>query len=335
MIISQKAKRILPIPVILLIVALLLFPAFANRGKQGTLTRTGFFFDTMIEITVYDAGALSEDRRNEVLNGCMELCGRYERLFSRTRKDSDIWRINHAGGSPVTVDPETSSLISTALSFADESDGLVDPAIGTLSELWFPPGGRDTVPTEEEIREALLHTDRNSVIVSGSTVTLKDPETMIDLGFIAKGYVADRLKEYLESEGIKGALINLGGNILVTGKKPDNSPFRIGIRDPENKDGAPLESISITAGSVVSSGNYERYFEKDGIRYHHLLSVRTGYPAETGLSQVTVHTASSTEADALSTICFLLGFEDGKKFLSEHYPEASVIFTDGNGKILR
>ncbi len=348
---NTKTKRILSVSLLLACVLVFFictrlfarsdrpegFGSFDSTGtysSSGTFSRTGFYFDTVIEITLYDTGDLSKDKADEALNECMSLCAHYEDLFSRTKDGSDIYRINHAEGSPVSVDPETALLLSDAISIAEETEGLVDPSIGALSFLWFPGSLDPSVPSESAIKEALSHVDYRKILIENNTVTASDPDAVLDLGFIAKGYIADRLKEYLSEIGIKSALINLGGNVLALGNKPDGKEFKVGIRDPIHPDGAPVKDLSVSDLSVVSSGNYERFFTEDGIRYHHLLDPFSGYPAETGLSQVTIIASSSEEADALATICFLMGYEKAASFLKEKHPEVRAVFLDEKGREL-
>ncbi|MCD8105306.1 MAG: FAD:protein FMN transferase [Lachnospiraceae bacterium] len=171
------------------------------------------------------------------------------------------------------------------------------------------------IPSEEEIAEALSHINYQTISVDGTTVTLSDPDAEIDLGGIAKGYIADQLEDYLTSCGIESALINLGGNVQTVGTKPDGSSWRIGIQKPFGGSSDIIAVIECTGESVVTSGTYERYFEVDGKIYHHILDPKTGYPTDNGLTSVTIFADSSTQCDALSTTCFVLGLEDGMELI--------------------
>ena len=170
--------------------------------------------------------------------------------------------------------------------------------------------------------------DYRNVQVEGNTVTLKDPNSAIDLGGIAKGYIADKLKEYLESEGIKHAIINLGGNVLTLGGKLNGEPFRIGIQKPFDESGAPITSVEATDLSVVSSGNYERYFEVDGKIYHHILNPKTGMPYDNHLYGVTILSKTSVDGDALSTVCYSLGLEKGMELIKSLDGVEALFITD-------
>ncbi|MDE7446020.1 MAG: FAD:protein FMN transferase [Lachnospiraceae bacterium] len=299
---------------------------FSSGGDP--LRATGFYFDTVISVTLYEGGS------EELLNQCMELAGYYEELLSATVEDSDVWKLNHSMGQAVVVDEDTLIVLNTALSYARISDGLVDPSIGGLSSLWnFGSGNEEIIPNEQDIAEALSHVDYKAIMIDGRQVTVTNPKMQIDLGFIAKGFIGDKMKEFLSSKGVTSALINLGGNVVTLGNRPGGTPFRIGIQKPFAGAGSTALTLDISDISVVSSGNYERYFEKDGRLYHHILSTQTGYPAESGLSQVTILSSHSIDGDALSTLCFILGYEKAAQLL-ENYPDIQAVFITEDGEIL-
>ena len=319
----------------------LFFPVLGLSGCGSTAmtatTRTGFYFDTIINITVYDTDAA---HANETLNQCFNLAEEYENMLSRTVEGSDIWEINHAQGQPVAVQEETLELLNAALSYAELTDGAIDPTIATLSALWnFSENNaaQDSaiIPPDAAIQEALSHVDYHTIQIDGEakTVTLTDPEASLDLGFIAKGYIADKMRTLLLSCDVEHALLDLGGNILAVGGKPDGkgntTDFHIGVRKPFTEDGETLLALPVTDKSVVSSGNYERYFEKNGVLYHHILDTQTGYPVQNHLFQVTILSDSSLEGDALSTTCYVLGLERGMQLI-ERTPHVEAVFvTDG------
>lgn len=282
-------------------------PAQPPAGAEP-LSRTGFYFDTVVRVTLYGG-------REELLDGCMALAERYEGLFSKSIPTSDVSRLNAAGGEAVRVDGETAALLQTALQWSERSGGLFDPVIGSLTFLWNfgeDRGERD-LPPEDAIREALAHTGRDKLALDGVMARLTDPEARIDLGGIAKGYIADRMKDYLLQNGVESAVISLGGNVLLVGEKPGAQPFRVGLQKPF-ADGELLAAIEARDCSVVTSGVYERWFTHGGKRYHHILDPRTGYSAESGVLGVTVVSQRSVDGDALSTILLLLGEEEGLRF---------------------
>ena len=297
------------------------------------ISRTGFYFDTVIQVTLYD----TED--TAILDGCFALAEKYENLFSATKEGSDVWNINHGNGKTVTVSEETVALLVAATDYANTTEGVIDPTIRPVSELWdFGSEGNAHVPDDTAIKVALSHVSYENIRFGttpsdeseGSVyhpVTLIDPDAAVDLGFIAKGYIADKMKEYLLSQGVKSACISLGGNVLAVGEKPDGSPFRIGIQEPFAETGKSLDTIEIRDTSVVTSGIYERCFDEDGVLYHHVLDTATGYPVENELAGVTIICPSSAKADALSTACLCLGLEEGRKYLDAEKDVAYLLVT--------
>ncbi len=308
---------------------------FTGCQKNGSvLTSTGFYFDTVIAVTIYDPS------KEYTLDACMQLAAYYENLLSTTIEGSDIWNINHANGSAVQVDEETIFLLEKAIYYAELSGGLFDPTIAPLSSLWdfsSENEGSHVVPSSAEIDALLPHINYKNIVLYQNTVTLTNPNSSLDLGGIAKGYIADKMKEYLLQEDITSAIINLGGNVLTIGAKPDGSDFVIGIQKPFEPAGTALTTVSVKDSSVVTSGIYERYFEQDDTLYHHILTPANGYPVQNELASVTICTTSSTDADALSTICLLLGYEEAKTLIDSIEntealfvaKEGTIYYTDG------
>lgn len=312
---------------ILLICSLAIFTFLsACRGnKMMSVSQTGFCFDTVISITIYDS------TNKALIDSCFGLANYYENIFSRTIDGSDIYKINHSDGRPTVVSSETIDLLSTAIKYSVLTDGIVDPAIGGVSSLWdFHNFG--VIPDKSDIKAAICHVNYENIIITGNTVTLTDPNTDIDLGFIAKGYIADKIKEYLILEGVNSAIINLGGNVLTIGSKPDGSPFTIGIQEPFADTGTAATVVSVDDKSVVTSGIYERYFTYGGSIYHHILDTDTGYPVCTDLFGVTIISDSSTDGDALSTACLALGYEKAVELINS-FENTDAIFITSDGEI--
>lgn len=311
-------------------ILIILCPGGCSYSREPA-SRTGFYFDTVITITIYnpeDAAFLDE---------CFELADTCENMLSKTVTGSDIWNINHADGKPVTVQEDTSYLLNAAISYARLTDGKIDPTVSKVSALWnfqdaAHSGTQTAIPSAQSLDEALSHVDYRCIQINGNTVTLTDPHAELDLGFIAKGYIADRMKSLLQSRGVKSALINLGGNVLALGNRTDGAPFQIGIQKPFAPEGTAATILSVSDISVVSSGNYERYFKKDGKIYHHILDTKTGYPVWNNLSCVTVLSKSSMEGDALSTTCFILGLEKGMELI-ESLPDTEAVFITDDGSL--
>lgn len=291
-------------------------------STKEPISKSGIFFDTLISVKLWGTNDFS------VLDDCFQLCTEYENKFSRTVPDSEISKINKSGGAPVEVSDETIELIQKGIDYAALSDGAFDITIAPLSSLWDFKNNTGTIPSEALIQEAKSHVNYKNVIINGNTVQLSDPKASLDLGGIAKGYIADRLKEFLIKKNIKHAMINLGGNVLTIGGKPDGSPFHIGIQKPFAEQNETIASVPVTDRSVVSSGVYERYFEKDGEIYHHLLDTATGYPTENNLLSVTILSSSSADGDALSTACFVLGLEKGMELINRIDDVDAIFVTD-------
>lgn len=292
--------------------------------ERESQTYTDTLFDTVISVQILD----SVD--GDVLKGCETLCKKYDAMFSRTNEESDISHINNAGGAPVEVSDETVKLIKKGIYYSEMSGGAFDITIAPVVNLWDFQAENPVPPSDEDARAAASHVSYKNIVISDNNVSLSDPAAGIDLGAIAKGYIADRLKDYLKEQGVEHALINLGGNVLAVGTKLDGSDYNIGIQKPFDESGKPVTSVKIADQSVVTSGVYQRYFEKDGTLYHHILDPATGYPCDNNLYSVTIITDSSLTADALSTTCFLLGYDRGMKLIDQLDNVDAVFITDDN-----
>lgn len=328
------------ISVLVLCLILVCQAAGCTRRDQTPVSMNDIFFDTVITITLYDYPGSSAG----ILDKCREKCAHYESLFSPTIEGSDIWNINHADSFPVQISPDTARMLTKAIDYGNMSDGLIDITIGGLTDAWDiceqSASNDPVIPSPDKINEALSHVDHSKVVLTGSDaapsyeVTLTDPDARIEPGCIAKGYIADELKSLLIDEGVSSAIINLGGNILAIGSKPHGSPFNIGIQYPFKERGESIETVSISDTSVVSSGTYERYFTLNGQVYHHIIDPRTGYPSDSGVISASVRCASSTDADALSTLCLILGEQEGLKLI-ESIPDTEVLFVTDSYELVR
>lgn len=309
---------------IFLILALLLILSGCGTVSEP-ITKTGFYFDTVIQVTIYDAG------KKFCLDDCMAIAEKYENMLSPTIEGSDIWNINHSHGEPVTVSTETAELLKTALSYCEISGGRIDPTMETVSNLWDFHADNESsnrIPDKTALEKALSHVDYHNLLIENDTVTLPDPDSAISLGFIAKGYIADKIKEYLLSQNVENAIINLGGNLLAVGTRPDRTPFQFGIQMPFDEQGSTITSLSVSDRSTVSSGVYERYFYQDNVLYHHILDTTSGYPVQNHLLGVTILSDSSTIGDALSTTCFVLGLDEGMALIESLEDVEAIFITD-------
>lgn len=303
--------------------AVVLLSGCARNTVRKPLTRSAVALDTAITLSIYDTMA-----DTSVLDRCMEKIEQYEALFSRTIPDSDVSRINAAGGQWVTVSKDTRVLIELALNICRESGGAFDITVEPLASLWDFTGEDPHRPDKTALAEALRHVGYDKIEVQGNRVRLTDPQAGIDLGGVAKGYIADRLGDYLAEQQIQGALLNLGGNVLAMGDKWGED-FQIGIRAPDNAS-ALADTMAVRDRSVVTSGSYERGFEEDGVWYHHILDPTTGYPVKNGLAAVTILSEESVTGDMLSTTCFVMGEEKGLSWIEQlDGVEALFIREDG------
>ena len=205
------------------------------------------------------------------------------------------------------------------------SGGAFDLTVGRLSSLWDFDDDIKKVPSEAEIKKELSTVDYEKIAINGANVAIGKGQTL-DLGAVGKGAACDAAKAYLQKSGVKGAVVSVGGSILAFGKRNKiGDKWRIAVRHPREEN-AYIGVINLSEGFVSTSGDYEKYFEKDGKRYHHILDANTGYPSDSGLSSVTVVCDSGTLSDALSTACFILGEEKSKELLDEY--SAAAIFID-------
>ena len=332
-----------------LVCPILLFTGCQNTTGTSTATEkepisiSSIKLNTAIQITIYD----SQDK--SLLDDCLALCDRYELIFSRTNENSELYKLNHrkdtsdkdpnADGQTIPypisgtadtwhISEDLASLLSQGLSITRESDGAFDIAIAPLTSLWDFTAEDPKVPDDAAIQKALPLCSSDGVTIDDQDITLPSDDIQFDVGAIAKGYIADRMKDLLVKKGVNSAIINLGGNVLCIGSKPNGTPFKIGIQKPFADRNETEAVMDITGKSVVSSGIYERCFKQGGKLYHHILNPQTGYPYENGLISVTIISDQSVDGDALSTTCFALGLEDGLKFAEKKGVQAVFITED-------
>ena len=299
--------------------------------------------NTAVQITIYD----SQDKA--LLDDCLALCDRYELIFSRTNENSELYKLNHRKDTsdkdpnadeqtipyPISgtadtwhISEDLAALLSEGLDITRESDGAFDIAIAPLTSLWDFTAEDPKAPDDAAIQKALPLCSSDGVTIDGQDITLPSDDIQFDVGAIAKGYIADRMKDLLVKKGVKSAIINLGGNVLCIGSEPDGTPFKIGIQKPFADRNETEAVMDITGKSVVSSGIYERCFKQNGKLYHHILNPKTGYPYDNSLISVTIIYDQSVDGDALSTTCFALGLEDGLKFAEKKGVQAVFITED-------
>ncbi len=285
-------------------------------------TALGYYFDTFV--------SLQGRCKESVLQEALQECARYEAMLSKNRQDSDVWRLNHAQGERVQVSEETRAILSMAQEVSEASHGWFDVTIAPASALWDFKAEAPALPEAAALAEAAALVDYTQVTIAPAGVRLGAGQS-IDLGGIAKGYVADALVSFLADRGVTDALINIGGNVKALGQNENHSSWQIAIQDPGGQYGNAAGIVSLQSGySLVTSGVYERGFDLDGIRYHHILDPHTGYPIQNGVLSVSILAQSSLLADALSTACFALGAEEGLALASSYGAEAFFILADGS-----
>lgn len=300
-----------------LLVCLVIFTSCGDTPR----TKTTMALDTVCAVTVYEA------RCETLVDTVMAHIARREALWSRTVKTSDIARLNAANGEAVTVDADTAALLRTAVEQTARTAAF-DVTTATLTDLWKSAAARGALPTEGELAAALDTVGADKLVLDGTRVTLTDGAG-VDLGGIAKGRIADEAAAILLEGGCHSALIDLGGNIVAVGAHPNGDPFTVGIAHP-TKDNALAATVAVTNGAVVTSGSYQRGYEIGGVWYSHILDPKTGQPVQNDLLSVTILAASACEADALSTACFVMGYEAARAFVdSTEGVEAVFVLTDG------
>lgn len=296
-------------------------------GKKEPISRSTFLLNTFVTVTVYDP----EDEA--VMEGALKLCSDYEKKLSKTLEGSEIYEMNHRqpGQRTVTVSEPVARVLEKGLSYSSLSEGAFDITVEPLSTLWDFAGKDPKVPDAGLIEAAAEKVGYKKVSLEGDQVTFADDETTIDLGAIAKGFIADEMKAYMKSQGVERAIINLGGNVLCIGQQPGKKPFKIGIQKPYADRSETIAAVEIRDLSVVSSGVYERCFVENGVNYHHILNPSTGYPYENGLEQVTIISPYSVDGDGLSTTCFALGLEKGMELVESLEGIYGIFMTDDGG----
>lgn len=305
----------------------LCLPLLLCGCAQKSAEREFFAMDTVMQLRAY--GPAAED----ALAQAEAEIYRLEGVLSCRDEQAALARLNETGGG--TAGEETAALLQTALTLCEQTGGAYDPALGALSEAWGFSTGAYRVPEPDALAEAMQSSGAGLVQLDGISVTLTNG-AQLDLGGIAKGYAADLLRAQLEKEGVTSATLDLGGDVFVMGRKTDGSDWRIAVKDPADTE-SYLGVVSAADKFVVTSGVYERYFEENGVRYHHILDPKTGCPAESGLVSVTVLCGNGAWADALSTACFVLG-PDGalalRDDLADQGTDFELILVTDDGRVL-
>jgi len=323
---SMARKKVFRVIFIFILLSFSLLLACDERqsvsNELNTIVRDDLL-GTVITISIH--GDYSEHLFEQSFEAVMDI----DKRMSANRADSEISRLNENSEGFYSVSADIFDLIDRAIYLSKLSDGAFDITIGAFSELWRLDGDFAVLPPEEKIRDNLLHvgSDRISMSEDGRTVFMSEG-MRLDLGSFAKGYSLEIVKDMLIENGVQHALLDFGGDLHAIGYRPDGQKWRIGIRSPIIGDNDIACIVEISDSSIVTSGSYERFFEQDGVIYHHILNPQTGYPAESGLLSVTVISPYSTDADALSTACFVLGLERGINLLESLDGFEGIFITD-------
>ncbi|MCX4347591.1 MAG: FAD:protein FMN transferase [Lachnospiraceae bacterium] len=300
-----------------------------SAGKEDFEAELEFFaMDTFMRVVACG----EKERANAAVLAAQEEVYRLEGMFSTEKETSEIYQANKSGGGEISG--ETFDLLQRAVQLWEMTGGAFDITVYPHMRAWGFTDGQYRVPDASEISGLLEKTGASGVLFNKEEGSVKyNVEGMqVDLGGIVKGYAAARIMEIYQKEGLSGGLVSLGGNVQVFGTKPDGSPWRIGLKNPEGGK-EYLGVLQAKDLAVVTSGGYERYFEQDGARYHHILDPATGYPAGAGLLCATVVSADGTLADGLSTAVFIMGMERAVEFWREHSTEFDMVLYTEEGEL--
>ncbi|EYE89360.1 thiamine biosynthesis lipoprotein ApbE [Fervidicella metallireducens AeB] len=329
---SNRKKLIFILLVISISAFVFIFSKYnhsVSKKNSEPISKSDFFFGTVVDIKIYDEAS------EEIFKDVFSILDDIEKKMSINLNNSEISKINNnAGSKEIVVSPETFYVIKKGKYYSSLSKGNFDISIGPLVKLWGIGSENPHLPSSKELKKAIALIDYNNILLDDakSSVKLLRKGMMLDLGGIAKGYAADEIAKYLNSRGIENAIINLGGNVYAMGQNPALRPWNIGVQNPFDLRGKYIGILHVKNKTVVTSGIYERYFEKNGKRYHHILNPFTGYPVENSLASVSIVADKSIDADALSTTLFSLGIEKGSK-LAESLDGVDAIFITKDKKV--
>ena len=327
---------------VLLLALVIITQTGCGSDSSEPVTGEDYLLDTICNISIYEMTADGEAKpasdvkedAEKAITDAFDLCAELDKTLSRTAEASDVSRINSAGGEWTEVSDYTLELLQAGVRYSELSGGDFDITVGGVTELWdFHADPEDAkLPDADTLAEAVKHVGYDKIEFDGNKVRLTDPETKIDLGGIAKGYIGDRMADLLEERGVTSGIVNLGGNVICIGGKTADDDFAIGVEAPFSDRTEIVGKIGARDMTLVTSGVYERKIEVDGKLYHHILSTKTGYSADTDLDAVTLtaEKGHSMDIDAMSTICLIKGYEEAGKLIEQtDGVEAVFILHDG------
>lgn len=316
---------------IILILALAISLAGCTKPAPAKpLSKTNFLLGTVVEISTFDK------HDESIIDKAFARISEIERKMTiNNAETSEIIALNDASGrSEAKLSPDTFYVAEKGKQYSELSKGRFDITIGPIVKLWNIGTEYAAVPDKDKLAEAIKLVDYRKLQLNkeNNTARLETAGMKVDLGAIAKGYAADEVARILKENGVEHAIINLGGNVLTVGGNINGQPWKIGIQDPFNPRGDFLGIVNIDSKTVVTSGIYERFFEENGKRYHHILDSRNGYPVENNLYSVSIITDKSIDGDALSTTSLLLGADEGMKLI-ESLDNVEAVFVTGDKKV--
>lgn len=312
-------KNKISVFLMIILASTILLSSCKNDDKidyDKAVSKTEFHLDTSCTI---DIRGMDESEAEDIIKETFELCDKYEKAMSRTIEGSDVYKLNNSPtNTPVEISSETLEVIKLALEIGSDTNGIFDISVGKLTSLWNITGENPYLPTQSEIDSLLPNIDYKNIEIKGNKVMLLKENMWLDLGGIAKGYIGDKLVEFMESKGVKSGILNLGGNVIAIGKKNSDSDWKIGIDAPYSHRTEIIGSLAVSDTTIVTSGTFERFFEKDGKKYHHILHPKTGFPVDTDILSVSIKAPKGKSAlcDSYSTTCLLLGKDKAMEFMS-------------------
>lgn len=314
---KKKLNKKSLIAVILCAVIVFGIVSYDFISGRSSCEKTSVAMGTVVTVKLFGFGAKNDLDKIET-----EINGLENSVLSWRKEGSDVYRINKGSGTQVSVSPDTVKIIGQCIDISDDCGGVFDITIGNVTKLWDFGGNNQRLPSDDEIKTALGSVGYKNVSISGNAVQIKKGQSL-DLGAVGKGFVCDKIKELLDKGRTKSAVVSVGGSLLIYG----NRTFSIGIVNPDN-DKQSMGTLKLNDTCVSTSGNYEKYFEQDGKRYHHILNATTGYPATSEFKSVTVVCESGLISDALSTVCYIAGYRKSVEILKKFDAEAVFIFNN-------
>lgn len=309
----------------LLVAALMLAGCGAQTSaEEPSQSREVYAMDTVMTLEACGQNA------DAALDAAVAEIERLDALWSIASSDGEIAQLN--AEKQITASADTLALLTRAKEISAATDGLFSTTIAPLMEAWGFTSGDYRVPDEAELSALLAHVDDEEIAISDSTVTIP-ADAKVDIGGIAKGFTSARVMEIFRENGVENGILSLGGNVQALGTKPDGSLWRVGLQDPADER-ALFATLELADKAVITSGAYERNFEQNGITYHHIIDPRTGYPAESGLSSVTIVSDDGTLADGLSTALFIMGKEAAVEFWRSHRDDFDMVLLADDGAVI-